>query len=280
MATWTLPTKPKAFIIAPATAHTLGRLAHGLADDVLSCQALAYEGQLVLAPAMNPAMWRNPAVQANWRVLIDRGHVPVAPVRGQAACGDQGQGKLAPVERIYLHGLRALARQDMAGKKVLVTLGPTYEHFDPVRFVGNPSSGRMGASLALAAWLRGAEVHAVSGPVDLYLPEDIACVATTSAQEMHAACKQLWPGMDFGLFSAAVSDFAPRDRNDSKLKKSDAGDEVRIDMVRTPDILSDLASAKSPNQRVLGFARRRAIWPKPPATSSNARMPTLLRPMP
>ena len=241
-----------AFLIAPASATTIARLANGLADDMLSCQALAFPEKLVIAPAMNPRMWHNAATQENIHKLRDRGHVIVEPGCGRTACMEEGQGRLAPVEDIYLYGLRALAPQDFAGKKVMVTLGPTREKWDGVRFWSNPSSGTMGASFAIAAWLRGAEVHAVCGKGTPELPSCITSHGVTSAADMFEAANSLWNSMDIGVFTAAVADYTPVPFGDSKFKKG--GDDLTVSFTRTADILKTLGTAKQDGQRVIGFA--------------------------
>jgi phosphopantothenoylcysteine decarboxylase/phosphopantothenate--cysteine ligase len=248
-----------ALVVAPATATILAKLAHGLADDMLACQALSFPGPLILAPAMNHRMWEAEATRANWETLRSRGHVCVEPECGDLACGDEGAGRLAAVETIFLHGLRALARQDLAGRKVLLTLGPTREHWDLVRFWSNPSTGRMGAALAVAAWLRGAEVHAVCGPVDAWLPPGIHRVDVQSAREMHQAALDLWPGMDIGCCTAAVADFRPVPHDlAGKYKKASATDGLRVELTPNPDILKDMGAAKRDGQRLVGFAAEAA----------------------
>jgi phosphopantothenoylcysteine decarboxylase/phosphopantothenate--cysteine ligase len=152
-----------AFLVAPASATTLARLACGLADEMLAAQALAWPGALLLAPAMNPRMWNNQATRDNCSVLARRGHVIIPPGCGQVACGEEGEGRFPDLRLVYLYSLRALSPQDLAGKKIMLTLGPTREPWDSVRFWSNRSTGLMGASLAVAAWLRGAEVHAICG---------------------------------------------------------------------------------------------------------------------
>ena len=244
----------QAMVIAPASANTLARLANGLADDMLSCQALAFPGPLVLAPAMNPAMWAAPATRENWARLLARGVIGVEPEAGPVACGDQGKGRLAALPEIHAAVLRALSPQDLAGKRVLVTLGPTRESWDPVRFWSNASSGLMGACLAVAAWLRGAEVTAVAGPVDLELPRGIRRVDVTTAAQMHAACLDLWPDMDIGCLTAAVSDFRPEPFGDKKFKKDKAKDGLSVQFLANPDILKDLGSRKKKGQTLIGFA--------------------------
>ncbi|KAF1074477.1 bifunctional phosphopantothenoylcysteine decarboxylase/phosphopantothenate--cysteine ligase CoaBC [Halodesulfovibrio sp. MK-HDV] len=241
-----------AFVIAPASATTLSRLANGLADDMLSCQALAFPEKLVIAPAMNPRMWHNAAAQENVEKLRRRGHVIVEPGCGRTACMEEGQGRLAPVEDIYLHGLRAMSPQDMAGQTVMITLGPTREKWDGVRFWSNPSSGTMGASFAVAAWLRGADVHAICGAGTPELPSAITRHDVTSAAEMYQAADSLWKDMSIGVFTAAVADYAPVPFGDSKFKKG--GDDLTVSFTRTVDILKTLGNAKRDDQRVIGFA--------------------------
>lgn len=241
-----------AFVIAPASATTLSRLANGLADDMLSCQALAFPEKLVIAPAMNPRMWHNAATQENVEKLRRRGHVIVEPGCGRTACMEEGQGRLAPVEDIYLHGLRAMSPQDMAGQTVMITLGPTREKWDGVRFWSNPSSGTMGASFAVAAWLRGADVHAICGAGTPELPSAITRHDVTSAAEMYQAADSLWKDMNIGVFTAAVADYAPVPFGDSKFKKG--GDDLTVSFTRTVDILKTLGNAKRDDQRVIGFA--------------------------
>ena len=242
------------FVIAPASATTLARLATGSAEEILSAQCLAFPGPVVIAPAMNPRMWQHPATQHNACTLQNRGAAIVTPASGLVACGDEGQGKLADIHAILLATLKALSPQDMAGKKVMLTLGPTREQWDGVRFWTNPSSGLMGSSLALAAWLRGAEVHAVSGPGVAPLPVGIYQYPVVSAREMYAQAKALWPGMDMGLFTAAVADFSPQPFGAQKFKKQGNAAGFQIEFTANPDILAELSASKSPHQRVLGFA--------------------------
>ncbi len=245
----------EAFVIAPATARCLAKLACGLADDMLCCQALAFSKSLILAPAMNPAMWEAAATRENWRKLKNRGVVGLEPDTGDTACGDQGQGRLTDLETIYLHGLKALSPRDLAGIKVLVALGPTREPWDGVRFWSNPSTGLMGASLAVSAWLRGAEVSAVCGPVDVWLPPGIKRMDVSTAKEMYAACLDLWPSQEIACLAAAVSDFSPKLKSGGKFKKSQAkGTGLRIEFEQTPDILRTLGGLKTKGQRLVGFA--------------------------
>jgi phosphopantothenoylcysteine decarboxylase/phosphopantothenate--cysteine ligase len=239
--------------IAPATANTLAKLANGLADTMLTCQALAFSGPCIVAPAMNPRLWSAPATQENLDKLRQRNVTIVSPGQGQVACGDSGTGKLAPLEELIFTCLRGLSDQDLAGTRVLLTLGPTREHWDPVRYWSNPSTGRMGAALAVAAWLRGAQVHCVCGPCEVWLPPDMARTDVQSAAEMHAACLDLWPGMDIGCLTAAVCDFRPAQTLDQKFKKKEAP-ELSIPFAPNPDILKALGEAKTGRQRLIGFA--------------------------
>lgn len=241
-----------ALVIAPATANMLAKLANGLADDMLSCQALAFPGPMVIAPAMNPRLWNAVPTRENWARLQDRGHHCIEPECGDMACGEEGRGRLPQLERIQLAALRALTPQDMAGRKVLLTLGPTREPFDCVRFWSNPSSGTMGASLAVAAWLRGATVSAVCGPVDLWLPEGIARTDVTTAVQMFEACSDLFPGVDVGCFTAAVADYRPAAPRSEKFKKGQGP--LVVDFESNPDILKTMGARKAKDQILIGFA--------------------------
>jgi len=243
-----------AMVIAPVTATTLARLAHGLADDMLACQALAHQGPLILVPAMNPRMWGHPATQASVALLAERGALFVMPESGSVACGDEGQGRLADLREIYLAGLKALYPQDMAGIRVIVTLGPTREQWDAARFWSNPSSGLMGASCAVAAWLRGAEVDAVCGPGCPWLPSGIRRYDIVGARQMFDVAQALWPSVDCGMFTAAVADFAPEPYGSEKFKKNGAEAGFSIRFTPNPDILHTLAAQRRPDQKLVGFA--------------------------
>ena len=206
---------------------------------------------------MNPAMWSHPATQANIATLRERGCAVVEPGCGRTACGEEGQGRLADLREIYLAGLRALAPQDMEGIRVMVTLGPTREHWDGLRFWTNPSTGTMGAAVAVAAWLRGARVEAVCGPRTPWLPAGIARHNVGSARHMLEAAASVWPQCDAGVFTAAVADFSPvspAQGGDKKFKKSDAPDGFDVHFAPNPDILKTLAADRRPEQKVVGFA--------------------------
>lgn len=243
-----------AMVIAPATANTLAKLARGLADDMLSSQALAFAGPLIIAPCMNPRMWHHPATQTNWETLLSRGTIGVSPCSGDVACGDSGQGRLAETEDIYQAVLKTLVPHDLDGRTILITLGPTREHFDKVRFWSNPSSGKMGWSLAMAAWLRGARVTVVHGPVGLNFPAGVKTIGVQTAREMFTACMDLWPDMDIGCCSAAVADFSPAPHPGGKLKKNECPEGLQVDFTPNPDILKTMGEQKRPSQRLIGFA--------------------------
>lgn len=246
-------------LVAPATANFLAKMACGIADDLLSSQVLPFSGPIVAAPAMNPSMWDAAATQANVATLRKRGVNVMDPGAGDVACGDVGRGKLPAVAEIGYHVLRALGPGDMRGQKLLVTMGPTREHLDPVRFWSNPSSGKMGAAVATAAWLRGAEVHCVSGPCGAELPAAIPRTSVQTARQMHEACLELWPEMDTACLCAAVCDFRPSHPRKDKLKKQDLStEEVHIPFTSNPDILHALGRAKKPHQRLIGFAAETA----------------------
>lgn len=248
----------EAIVVAPASANCMANLATGHAADMLSAQALAFAGPLVLAPAMNPRMWANPATKANCDILRSRGAMIVEPGSGNVACGDQGKGRLAALAEIFLTLLHALSPQDMSGLNVLVTLGPTREPWDGVRFCSNPSSGTMGAALATSAWLRGATVTAICGPgVSIFLPKAISRVNVGTARDMLAAAQKIWPHMDMGFFSAAVADFAPIrpvGADAMKIKKGEIAGNLQLEFERNPDILATLSKNRRPNQKTLGFA--------------------------
>ncbi len=261
----------QAMVIAPASADTIARLACGMADTMVACQALAFRGPLVIAPAMNPAMWSNAATKANIATLRGRGHSIVEPACGRTACLEEGQGRLADLRLIYAHGLKALVQADIArgttqslvGKKVMVTLGPTQERWDGVRHWTNPSTGIMGASLAMAAWLRGAEVHAICGPntkATTWLPEGYGLTRydVGSARDMFEVAESLWTGahenMDYGIFTAAVADFSPVPHGLEKFKKNSQEDGFSLRFMPNPDILATLGNAKKTHQKVMGFA--------------------------
>jgi phosphopantothenoylcysteine decarboxylase/phosphopantothenate--cysteine ligase len=241
-------------VIAPASATTIARLAAGLGDELLACQALAFAGKLVIAPAMNPKMWEHPATRANIDSLRSRGAAVVEPGWGHTACGEYGQGRLAELDDIHTAVLRALAPQDMSGKRVVITMGPTREFWDDIRYWTNPSTGVMGAALAVAAWLRGAEVHAVAGPGCPRLPGGIARYDVCNADQMADQAAALWPGADVGIFAAAVADFRPEPPGSpGKFKKASAPEGFSVRFVPNRDILGTLAASRGPERKIVGF---------------------------
>lgn len=243
--------------VVPASANFLARLCAGAASDMLSAQALAHAGPLLLAPAMNPNMWKNAATCENIARLRSRGITIVPPGDGGTACGDTGTGRLADLAAIFLAMLKDLSPNDMRGLKILATLGPTREYWDDVRFWSNSSSGKMGCALATAAWLRGAEVTVIAGPCQkIYLPEEIRRINVNSGREMFEAASSLWSQCDMGLFCAAVSDFypAPPQKIKGKIHRTEKNENFEIPFAVNPDILATLSARKKTSQKVLGFA--------------------------
>lgn len=250
--------KADCMAIVPASADIMAKMANGIADEMLCAQYVAFGKSCAVAPAMNPAMWANPATQANAGRLGSRGCAIIEPDLGGTACGDEGKGRLAPLPEIFLVCLKMLAPADMSGMNVIVTLGPTREPWDGARFWSNPSSGKMGAALATAAWLRGASVTAICGPAShIYLPRGMQCIKVHTANEMFEAASDVWPAMDIGIFNAAVADFAPvrpKGEGNIKFKKETASEGMSIAFSRNPDILATLGSSRKPGQKIMGFA--------------------------
>lgn len=241
-----------ALLIAPATAATLARLAQGLASDFLSTLYLATTAPVIVAPAMNVNMWRHPATQANLALLRQRGVIVVEPGEGYLACGTIGEGRLAEVPQIVDAVLRALGRtQQMQNERVLISAGPTYEPIDPVRFLGNRSSGKMGYALAEAALHRGAQVTLISGPVALAQPAVHEFVAIETAAEMRAALLQRFEQATLTIMTAAVADFTPAAPAAQKIKRRGP---LTLELTPTADILAELGARRSPTQLVVGFA--------------------------
>ncbi len=239
-------------VIAPATANILAKLAHGLADDFLTTLALATPAPLVLAPAMNVQMWEHAATQANLAVLAQRGVLIVAPESGYLACGMVGDGRLAKTDAIVAAVLDVLHRRhDLANETVLVTAGGTREPLDPVRYLGNRSSGKMGYALADAALTRGARVILISAPTQLKPPAGCEFVAVTSAEEMRQAVLSRLPEASLVIKAAAVADYRPRLRAEQKIKRTGP---ITIELEPTEDILAEVVRARKPGTLVIGFA--------------------------
>ncbi|MGH9475889.1 MAG: bifunctional phosphopantothenoylcysteine decarboxylase/phosphopantothenate--cysteine ligase CoaBC [Terriglobales bacterium] len=239
-------------VVAPATAHTLARMAHGLADDYLTTLLLATPAPVLVAPAMNVQMWRHPATQANLALLRARGVTVVPPEAGELACGMVGEGRMAEPEAVFAASLnQAAAHADLAGETVLITAGPTREALDPVRFLTNRSSGRMGYRLAEAAQRRGARVTLISGPTALTPPAGVASVPVVSAAEMAAAVEVAYDSATIAILAAAVADYRPAETQPQKIKKSNQ--RLDLALVRNPDILAMLGRRKRA-QLLIGFA--------------------------
>ncbi len=242
----------QALVIAPATADLLARLAHGLADDFLTTLALATPAPLILAPAMNVQMWEHPATQANIALLAQRGARIVAPESGHLACGMVGDGRLAKTETIVAAVLDVLHRQhDLASETVMVTAGGTREPLDPVRYIGNRSSGKMGYALAEAALARGARVILVSAPTLLKPPAGCEYVAVTTADEMRQAVMDNLPEATLVIKAAAVADYRPRIRAEQKIKRTGP---LMLELEPTDDILAEVVRVRKPGTLVIGFA--------------------------
>lgn len=242
-------------VVAPATADLLARLRAGMADDAVTTTALAATCPILLAPAMNTRMWRNAAVQENLAALRARGWHVVGPGAGELADGDVGEGRLAEPEEIAAAAARLLGARDLAARRVLVTAGPTREPIDPVRFISNPSSGKMGYAVARVAARRGAHVTLVSGPTTLADPAGVTVIRVETAEEMARAVDAEAGAMDLFVGAAAVSDYRPRSVAPEKLKKGE-GDETLV-LTRTPDILAGLGArlaGKRDAPVLVGFA--------------------------
>jgi phosphopantothenoylcysteine decarboxylase/phosphopantothenate--cysteine ligase len=238
--------------VVPATANILGKFANGIADDFLSTLYLSNPTPVLIAPAMNVEMWHHPAVQANVEILKSRGHHFVDPEPGPLACGMEGEGRLAGVETIVDRILELLRPgESLAGLKVLVTAGPTVEDIDPIRFLSNRSSGKMGYAVAQAAVQRGAEVFLVSGPTQLKALSGVHFIPVRSAAQMKDAVMQFYPTMDIVVKAAAVADYRPVTLSEQKIKKQSDG--MTIQLTRTEDILELLGKEKQ-GQILVGFA--------------------------
>lgn len=248
-----LAKKADVIMVAPATANVIAKLAHGLADDMLTTTILASHAPKLIAPAMNTGMYENPVTQNNLALLKKYGMEVIEPAAGHLACGDEGKGKMPEPEILYEHILRSCAcKQDMKGLKVLVTAGPTQEAVDPVRFLTNHSSGRMGYSIAKACMLRGADVTLVTGRTTLTPPLFVDVVPVVSAKDMYDAVISRSNEMDIIIKAAAVADYRPVHVAEEKVKKSDGS--FSLELERTDDILKYLGEHKKPGQFLCGFS--------------------------
>jgi phosphopantothenoylcysteine decarboxylase/phosphopantothenate--cysteine ligase len=258
-------------VIAPATANTIAKLSAGLADDLLGNTVLASRAPVVIAPAMHTEMWQNPATVANIATLRRRGVTVVGPAFGRLTGADSGPGRMEEPEAIVEAALAAAGtkhagrrgreadesapvRQDLAGRRILVTAGGTREPLDPVRYLGNRSTGRQGVALARAAYERGAQVTLIAANLEVDEPEGVEVVPVSSALELQERTTAAAARADVVIMAAAVADYRPAEVRESKIKKSEAGDSLTLELVRNPDILAGLAASKEPGQIVIGFA--------------------------
>ena len=243
-----------AFLIAPASANVIGKLAGGICDDMLTTTVCATRKPVLIAPAMNTGMYENPIVQDNLSKLAHYGYTIIEPATGRLACGDTGKGKMPEPEELMDNLLLAIAKEkDLKGKRVLISAGPTQEAIDPVRYITNHSSGKMGYALAKTALLRGAEVTLITGPVSIKPFTGISdVVSVKSAEDMYNAVTQRSTEADIIIMCSAVADYTPASYSEQKVKKHD--DDMRIELVRTKDILKCLGERKRDGQVVVGFS--------------------------
>ncbi len=248
-----LAKKADIFLVAPASANIIGKMANGIADDMLTTTVLACKCPKLVSPAMNTNMYENPIVQDNLKKLSQYGFEIIDPAVGYLACGDTGAGKMPEPEVLLAYILRSVVHEkDMQGKKVLVTAGPTREKIDPVRFISNHSTGKMGYAVAENCMRRGAEVTLVSGPVSIAPPPFVKVIYVISAADMAAAVKECSDSQDIIIKTAAVADYRPLHPADEKIKKKDSGS--MLELTRTEDILAYLGANKRKNQFICGFS--------------------------
>ncbi len=245
-------------VIAPATAHTIAKLATGLADDLLGNTVLASTAPVVLAPAMHTEMWQNPATVANIATLRERGVHIVGPASGQLTGTDSGPGRMAEPEQIVSEALSRLHPKDLAGTRILITAGGTREPLDPVRFIGNRSTGKQGVALALAAADRGADVTLIAANLEIAAPAGMLVVPVTSTLELEQAVHTHAPSAQTVVMAAAVADYRPESVAEHKLSKDSVGDRLELSLVRNPDILRGLVEGRRPGQTIIGFAAETA----------------------
>ena len=240
-------------LVAPASANVIGKIAHGIADDMLTTTVMACKCKKIIAPAMNTNMFDNPILQDNLKILEHYGYEVISPAVGYLACGDTGAGKMPEPELLLQYILREIAyEKDMQGKRVLVTAGPTQESIDPVRFITNHSTGKMGYAIAKMCMLRGAEVTLVSGPTSIAKPEFVHVVDVVTAKEMYEEVTKRAKDQDIIIKAAAVADYRPKSVSSEKMKKKD--DDLAIPMERTDDILKFLGEHKKERQFLCGFS--------------------------
>lgn len=245
-----LPANSDLFVVAPATANIIGKYAGGIADDLLSTSLLAFNGRVIIAPAMNWRMYENQVFQKNLQYLSSIGVKFIGPEKGSLACGEEGIGRMADVDRI-MEGIRtALTKQDLTGENILVTAGPTREYIDPVRYISNRSSGKMGYAVAKIAKRRGATVTLISGPVSIKPPDGVDVINVETALEMHEAVMDNISMSSILVMSAAVADYMPVEPKDTKMEKKDR---ILLELVKTIDILEDAGRFKN-KPFIVGFS--------------------------
>jgi phosphopantothenoylcysteine decarboxylase / phosphopantothenate---cysteine ligase len=241
-------------VVAPATANTVAKLAAGLADDLLGNTVLASTAPLVIAPAMHTEMWHNAATQTNIATLRDRGVTIVGPTSGQLTGTDAGIGRMAEPDDIVAAALAAAGPRDLVGRRILISAGGTREALDPVRFIGNRSSGKQGVALAMAARARGADVTLVAANLEIDVPDALHVEHVSSTLDLQAAMISHSPTADVVIMAAAVADYRPETVVDTKIKKETQGDTLQLTLVKNPDILHELATSRPDGQVVIGFA--------------------------
>ncbi len=250
MAHISLPAGADIMVVAPATANTIGKFAHGIADNLLTLSFLSFKGKVVMAPAMNWRMYENPVFRKNLDTLLNLGVIQVGPEKGSLACGEEGIGRMAEVPDIIEATKGALTIKDLVDENILVTAGPTREYLDPVRFLSNRSSGKMGYALARAAFRRGAQVTLISGPSSLPQPKGVKFIPVDTAGHMHSAVNRELASSTILIMSAAVSDFMPAEKSGEKIDKTG---KLFLKLTGTPDILSAVGKKKN-RPFIVGFA--------------------------
>ena len=239
-------------VIAPCTANTLAKISHGIADNLLTSTVIASTCPVILFPAMNENMYANPATQSNIQTLKSHGVRVIEPSSGALACGDSGRGRMPEPNEIMHEIFRALSTNDMAGKNVLVTAGPTHEYIDPVRYISNPSTGKMGAAMARSAWYRGADVKIIAGPVDVDA-YGMEVIHVKSARDMLDTVRENLSWADYVVKAAAVGDYRVKDIAPRKLKR-EGKDTLTLELIQNPDISAEAGRLKRDGQVLIGFA--------------------------
>jgi phosphopantothenoylcysteine decarboxylase / phosphopantothenate---cysteine ligase len=246
----TLPAGADIMLIAPATANLIGKFAHGIADDLLSTTLLSFRGTVLIAPAMNWRMYDNPVVRENLKSLLSQGVFQVGPEEGKLACGEEGPGRMSEVPDIIEAVKHALSKKDLVNERIIVTAGPTREYLDPIRFISNRSSGKMGYALAKAALRRGAEVTLISGSTSLHRPKGVNFIPVETTEDMLRAVSEEIPSATVLIMAAAVADFKPEDISPGKIEKTDS---LFLKLMKTSDILLEI-SRKKRRPFIVGFA--------------------------